>query len=255
MSTSSTRRLFAQAVLVALSSATGSCVTPIRVPLAVPLAAVGGSRPATPQGLQLIAEFGDGVWGQEQERAEIAGLGFGISLRDRVELNTSVYGSTREVRDTNGNTHLGEDIFGVRGKVRLGDLREGRASFGLHLAHVSTQRENSAQDERLTGFDIALPLTVYPWDLEFGGADYRWGVYAAPRLVLQTFEDRSVRETTKGTLAAALVGIAARWRYVAVTGELNFARTPSMTFRQVTFQGGWHLLPMVSVRGMIPFGD
>ncbi len=248
MITSSTRRLSVRVTLVAMSATTASCATPVRVPLAVPLAAVGGSRPATPHGFQLIGEFGDGVGGQEQERAEIAGLGLGFSLQDRVELSASGYGPTRTVQNNDG-----AGVLGLRGKVRLGDLREGRASLGLHLAHISTRRQNPDQDERLTGFDIALPLTVYPG--EFADPEYRWGVYAGPRLVLQTFEDRLARETTKGTLAAALVGVAARWRHVAVTGELNFARTPSMTFRQTTFQGGWHLLPMVSVRGMIPIGD
>ena len=62
-------------------------------------------------------------------------------------------------------------------------------------------------------------------------------------------------ETTKGTLAAALLGVAARWQYVAVTGELNFARTPTMSFGSTTSQSGWLLLPMASVRGMIPIGD
>ncbi len=195
------------------------------------------------------------MWGQEQERAEVAGLGLGLSLRDRVELSISAYGPTRTVRDGDGNEHQGEDVFGFRGKVRLGDLWNGRASVGLHLAHISKQRENPVQDERLTAFDIAVPLTFYRGDLEFADADYRWGVYAGPRLVLQTFDDRLVPETTKGTLAAAMVGVAGRWRYVAVTGELNFARAPGLTFGGTTLQGGWHLLPMASIRTMIPLGD
>ncbi len=87
------------------------------------------------------------------------------------------------------------------------------------------------------------------------GADDRWGVYAAPRLVFQTFEDRLASETTKGTLASALMGVAARWRNVAVTGELNFARTPNMGFGNTTFQSGWILLPMLSVSGILPIGD
>ena len=252
MSTSSTRRLLGRTVLVALLAGTSSCVAPaVRIPLAVPLPAVGGSRPATPQGLQLIGEFGDGVLGPEQERAEMGGLGIGFSMRDRIELGTSGYVSTRTVR---GQT--GEATLGVRGKIRLGDFGGGKASIGIHIAHMRSQRERGdVQDERLTAWDVALPLTIYPVGLQFADADYRWGVYAAPRLVFQTFEDRLAGEATKGTVAAALLGAVARWRRVAVTGELNFARTPTMSFGGTTFQSGWLLLPMVSVRGMIPFED
>ena len=249
MSTSSTRRLFGRTVLIALLAGTSSCVLdPVRIPLAVPLPSVGGSRPATPQGLQVIAEFGDGVWGQEQERVEIAGVGFGFSLRDRIEFGFSTYVPTRTVQDQTGDV-----TTGVHGKIRLGDFREGRASVGIHVAGMTSERQGGLQDERLTAWDISLPLEIYPWGEQF--VDRRWGLYAAPRLVFQTFEDRLANETTKGTLAAALLGVAARWRYVAVTGELNFARTPSMSFGGTTFQGGWLLLPMLSVRGMLPIGN
>jgi len=222
----------------------------VRIPLAVPLPAVGGSRPATPQGLQLIAEFGDGVWGQEQERVEIAGAGLGFSLRDRVEFGFSSYVPTRTVQNQTGDA-----TTGVRLKVRLGDFREGRASVGLHIAALTSERQGGAlqQDERLSAWDISLPLEIYPWGEQF--VDRRWGLYAAPRLVFQTFEDRITSESAKGTLAAALLGAAARWRSVAVPGELNFARTPTMSFGGTTFQGGWLLLPIASVRGMIPIGD
>ena len=175
-------------------------------------------------------------------------------MRDRIEFSISGYGSTRTVRGSNGNEHTGEGILGVRGKIRLGDFVGGRASVGIHVARMSSQRQRfDVQDERLTAWDIALPLTFYPVSAHF--VDYRWGVYAGPRLVFQTFEDRRTRQTTKGTLAAALLGGVARWRHVAVTGEMNLARTPSMSFGNTTFQGGWILLPMASVTGIIPIGD
>ena len=165
MTTSSTRRLFGRTVLVALLAGPASCRTSVRVPLAVPLTAVGGSRPATPQGLQLISEFGDGVWGQEQERAEIGGGGLGFAMQDRIEFSISGYASTRSVQDSLGNDHTGEPVTGVRGKIRLGDLLGGRASLGIHIAHMTSQRERGdVQDERLTSWDIALPLEVYRLD-------------------------------------------------------------------------------------------
>ena len=246
MSASSTWRLFGRTVLVVGLAGTPSCGPP---PVRIPLPAVGGSRPATPQGIQLIGEFGDGVWGQEQDRVEIGGGGLGFALRDRVEFSVSGYGSTRQVQ-----RQTGAATTGVRGKIRLGDFMGGRASVGIHAVYMTSGRQQAGlQDERLTAWDIALPLEIYPGGAQF--VDHRWGVYAAPRLVFQTFEDRMTSETTKGTLAAALLGVAARWRHVAVTGEMNIAHTPSMSFGSTTFQGGWILLPMASVSGILPIGD
>ena len=88
---------------------------------------------------------------------------------------------------------------------------------------MNSSRENSVQNERLTAWDVALPLTFYPAGLQFAGAENRWGVYEAPRLVFQTFEDLVAGETTKGTLAAGLLGLVARWKYISVRGEVNFA--------------------------------
>jgi hypothetical protein len=96
-------------------------------------------------------------------------------------------------------------------------------------------------------------LEVYPWGEQF--VDRRWGIYVGPRLVFQTFEDRLTGETTDGTLAAALLGVVARWRYFALTGDLNFARTPTLSFGGTTRQGEWILLPMLAVSGMLPIGD
>ncbi len=249
MSTSSTRRLFRRTVLLLLLAGTSSCIPPqVDIPLAVPLAAVAGSRPATPEGLQIIGEFGDGVLGQEQQRTEIRGLGFGVAMRDRIEFSVSGYGPTRTVQ---GQTSRG--TIGLRGKIRLVDFSGGRRSFGIHIAHMTSQRTAfGVQDERLAAWDVALPLTFYPGD-QF--RDRRWGVYAAPRLVFQTFEDRLRQETTKGTLAAALVGLAGRWRFIAVTGELNFARTPRMSVGNRTFRGAWIVLPMASASLILPIGD
>ncbi len=247
MSTSSTRRRLGRTVLVALLAGTSSCApAPVRIPLAVPLAAVGGSRPATPQGLELSLEFGDGVWGQDQERVEIAGAGFGFAIRDRFELSVSGYQPSGRVQ---GQT--GEATTEVRGKIRLGDFMGGWASIGVHVARMTSERRDlDAQDERLTAWDLALPMTFYTSGAQF--VDHRWSVYAAPRLIFQRFEDRMTSEVTKGTLAAALVGVRARWRRVAVTGEMNLAHTPGLNFGNTTFQGGWILLPMASVSVILP---
>ena len=241
-----TRRLFGWTVLVALLASTSSCAPSVRIPLPVPLSSVGGSRPATPQGLHLALEFGDGVWGQEQERVEMAGGGLGISVGDRIELGVSGYGATRRVQSRTSAT-----TTAVRGKVRLGDFAGGRASVGLHVTGMASARlESGLQDDRMTAWDFALPVTFYPFGEQF--VDRRWGVYVAPRLVFQTFENRLAIGTTKGTLAGGLLGVVARWRYFGLSGELNFAQTADMGG---TFESGWIVLPMLSARGMIPIGD
>jgi hypothetical protein len=133
-----------------------------------------------------MAEFGDGVWGQEQERAEMGGGGLGFALRDRVEFSVAGYGSTREVQVSSGERHRGEATTAVRGKVRFGDFPGDRMSVAVHVAYMGSSRESSdLQSERLNAWDVALPVEFYPGGDGF--IDYRWGVYAGPSLVSQTF--------------------------------------------------------------------
>lgn len=229
------------------------CVEYVRVPLAVPLPAVGGARPAGPQGIHLLAEFGDGVWGQEQERAEMAGLGISVSFLDRGEATWSNYASTRQVRDSTGNAHSGELTRSVLGKLRIWDFREGQVSVGVHVARMHGRRtQGRVQNEEITAWDVALPVELYrlPWNL---GLD-RMGVYAAPRVVLEAFYDRQTEITRAGTMMGGLAGISGRWRYVALAGELNVLNRPSIDYQGVPSGSGWILLPMGSVRFILPIG-
>lgn len=237
---------------LALSLSTG-CAEFVRVPLAVPLVPVGGSRPAGPQGIHFGVDFGDGVWGQEQERAEMIGSVLGFSARDRVEVLAGSHGSTRTVTDKTGAEHTGELTAGVRGKIRLRDFLGDRASVAIHAAVLSSARESSdEQNERLSAVDVAVPVEYYPIDGVL--ADYRFGIFAAPRLTYQSFTDRHANETTTGTIVSAVAGLVGRWRYFALSGELNFSRTPTMTFADATFDSGFLLLPVMEVRAIIPIG-
>jgi hypothetical protein len=116
----------------------------------------------------------------------------------------------------------------------------------------SARERGETQNESLSALDLTVPVEFYT----LGGplADYRFGVFAAPRLTHQRFTDRTAHETTTGTLVAAVAGLVGRWRFVAVSGELNFARTPTMTFGDVTFESGVHVLPVLGLRGIIPLG-
>lgn len=106
------------------------------------------------------------------------------------------------------------------------------------------------QDERLTIFDLAVPVEFYPWG-EAGSPDSRWGLYAAPRVVFQTLDDRLEQQSTDGSLIAGVLGVAGRWRFFAVTGELNLARAADMGIA-TTSGDDWHLLPVAGVRVILP---
>lgn len=227
------------------------CIDDVRVPLAVPLPAVGGARPAAPQGIQLLAEFGDGVWGQEQERAEMAGIGLSLSILDRGEATWSEYWSTRQVMDSTGSAHSGELTRSVSGKLRLADLGGGQVSLGIHVARMQARRTvGLVQDEELTAWDIALPVELgrLPWAFQ----QDRLRVYAAPRVVLQDFQDRQTPVSRQGAMMGGLAGVSGRWRHVAVAGELNVLHRPSMDYPGVRSGSGWIVLPMGSLRFILP---
>jgi len=182
----------------------------------------------------------------------MVGGGLGLSLRDRVEFTFVGYTPTRTVRSSSG-TDTGDPTSGVRGKIRFANLG-GRISIGAHLAYMGSTRERSdVQNEQLTAWDLALPVEFYP--AGDGFVDYRWGLYAGPRLVSQSFHDRLTGVTTEGTLAAALLGVVGRWRYFAATGELNVAHATPMTPGGTNGPSDWILLPMGSVRLTIPIGN
>lgn len=232
----------------------GACTQSVRVPLAVPLPAVGGARPVAPQGIQLIAEFGDGVWGQEQERAEMRGVGIGFSVGDRGEMTWDEYNSTRAVTDSVGGHHTGSLTRSVRGKVRLWDSPSGQVAVGVHVARLKARRTTgSVQDEELRAWDIAVPVEFY----HFSGDSLpsRFRIYAAPRVVLQSFQDRQTQASTNGTMFGGLGGISGRWRFVAVAGELNLLHRPAMESPGVTSTSGWIVLPMGSLRLVLPIGE
>ncbi len=240
---------------IALLVCTGGCATAVRVPLAVPLPTVGGARPSTPQGLEVFLDFGDGVWGQEQERAEMIGTGLGLAVKDRVELSASGHQSTRTVQDEYGNTRRGEVTSSGKAKVRFAEFAAGRASVGLQVGLLASSRTDGlAQDDHLSAWDLALPveydLVAHDGSARSGG----WSVYAAPRLVFQSFDDRLAGVTDSGTLAAGLFGLAGRWRHFAIAGELNIAHTSRLGSPAGVDAGDWLLLPAMSLTGMIPIG-
>lgn len=239
-------------VLFVLGAA--GCTEVVRVPLAVPIPTVGGARPADPQGVQLLAEFGDGLWGQEQERAEMGGGGIAISVADRFEATLAGYASTREVEGPSGEGHSGAVTGALRAKVRLLDLFQGRGAMGIHVGRMAALRdEDPVQDEELIAWDVALPFEFYPLSGET--SDRRLRLYAAPRLLRQSFRIPHSGASTSGSMYGILAGIYGQRHFLAISGELNLLHRPSLEYQGASSTSGWIVLPMGSFRFVFSIGD
>jgi hypothetical protein len=179
----------------------------------------------------------------------MAGYGVAVAVLDRLEVEGSISEPTRKVRDPEGREHRAIETSGLGGKARVADLRPGRLSVGVRAMYSTADRHAGVvQDERLRAWDVAVPVELYPSGA--GPGDYRWGLYAGPRLLVQSFEDlRRGEGGQNGTVYGLLFGSAIRLRYVALTLEANLARTASML---AGTSSRWVLLPMFSGRAIIP---
>ena len=89
----------------------------------------------------------------------MAGGVIGFSAEDKLEISGSVYAATRTVQDSNGDQHTGASTTGIQGKLRIGDFRDGRASWGVHVAHMTAERDRGdTQNESLSALDVAVPV-------------------------------------------------------------------------------------------------
>lgn len=246
-------------IFAGMSFFLSSCVEYVRVPLPTPLSTVGGARPAVNQGFQFMAEFGDGVWGQEQERAEMAGGGVGGSVGGRLEFMLSSFVSTRKVRsDSTGERHVGSDADHYRGKFLIKEFEVPKLNLGIHLAFSESERRaGTVQYESIRSVDFAVPVE-FDWissSPEARGTPVNEvSVYAGPRAVVQMIEDGNTRESDRGTLLGLLLGLKARYSFLSVVGEVNLARTPDMTLGGIRSDPGFILLPMLGLRILIPWG-
>jgi integrase len=128
--------------------------------------------------LELIGEFGDGVWGQEQERVEVGGGGFAFSLRDRVEFSFLAYSPT--------NT---EERLRMGGRYADNGLIFANKD-GEPLNYTMTVRRHFKPVVRALGFD-----TLTPYGLRHTCASILMKAGTPPHVVSETLGHANVKIT------------------------------------------------------------
>lgn len=245
---------------LSIAAVAGACVptTPDpRVPLPVPLPAVEGAGPVESTSLFAGLSFGDGFWGQERERAELTGIGFGFTLLDRVELEIHDYDSNRTVDDENGTPHTGSGATTVRIKVRAGESESGDWSLGLVGAYSTSSRVvPGVQDESVTAWDLALPIE---YTGAGGGREDPFGFYAGPRFVRQAFESRIVEAgappADDGVAWGGVLGLRKRVGWLHVAAEGSLMRAPRLQVGSFGSRDGWIFIPALTGKLVLPIGD
>ena len=242
----------AHALLGSVILVLNGCQVPLRVPLGVPLPPVGGARPATPGGIFAGASFGDGLWGQEQLRAEMAGYRAGLTAGDRVALEIFGQTTTRSVSDSLGGSESPPMTEGVAVTVRLIGFDDGRGALGMRLARSAADRSSDPlQDDQLVVLDLAIPLEYRPLSRD-SIVDTRLSLHAGPRFVHQTFDQGALGPETRGTAFGGFLGVGGRWRYLSITGEAAVVRTPSLLVGGTASPPGWILLPSLDLTAVVP---
>lgn len=249
----------ARSLLPSLLIALGACYTPrgARVPLVIPFSPIEGAAPSVPQGISFSGFFGDGLWGQEQERAEIRGYGGGFALADRVEFTIGSFHSTKEVEGVEGRDLDGPDVETTALKVRLLDLGSRRMTVGFRVAASRASRHElegtvgAGQHDELDVWDLSLPVEVR-WVGDEGFWSFVAG-YAAPRFVRQEF--RSFEQEDTGTAWGLSVGFKTVRKWVGVVTEATLIRTADLKVGGYGSNPGWTFLPSIAGKIYLAFGD
>lgn len=240
-------------ILVVPALASAGCYTPtagVRVPLPVPLSPVEGAAPTLVEGLSLSGFFGDGFWGQEQERAELLGFGAGLSAADRVEFTASAFHSTRSVPGPADADLNGPAVNVLAFKARLIDLGSDRLTAGVRVGWFETDRTQSdanggeAQNDRLSVWDVSVPIEVRAL-----GADGFLGhvaAYVAPRVIRQTFHSFGDRD--RGTAKGLALGFKTTGARLGVVTEATLIRTPEIDVGGYRSDPGWMLVPSITAK-------
>ncbi len=212
-----------------------ACVAPKRVALKSPFPLTYGGTTIPANGVAVGVEYGDGLAGQERERAGILNLNLRIGVLDRVSVSAAAYGGTE-----------GGDPAGVlwRANVRLGELFGPRSSVAVHAGFATTHRQDlPAQHENLRAIDVAVPAEFLLTD----PAERRKGsVYVGPRVTRESYHDELDRlQDLEATYVGVLGGAHLRYGVLHLFAEATLLYVPKSSLHGVTYGGGLTLLPTV----------
>jgi hypothetical protein len=184
-------------IIVSATLVSISCATRMALPSPFPLTYGGTTIPA--KGVAGGLEIGDGLSGQEVQRAEIVSLNLGVGVADRISVSGGVY----EVNEF--NILSGGPSGSVwRVKARLGDLFGPRSSVSANVAVASVDREDlPAQNESLRTLDIAAPVEFLLTD---PAKRWKGSAYVGPRVTKSLTAIISTRGRARTTMLLMVVG-------------------------------------------------
>jgi hypothetical protein len=217
-----------------------SCAARVALPLPYPLTYGGTTIPA--KGVAGGLEFGDGLGGQERQRAEILNFNLGIGVADRISVSGAMYGRPGAF------SIMGHDPMGSlwRVKARLGELFEARSSVSVHVGLATVDRTSlPAQRESLRTVDVAVPAEFLLTD---PAERRKVSVYVGPRATRESYRDYlDPRQDVQDVYGGVLGGVHLADGVLHLFGEVTLLYVPENTFHNVTYGGRLTVMPAVGV--------
>lgn len=209
------------------------------LPSPFPLTYGGTTIPA--KGIAGGLEIGDGLSGQEVQRAELLSLNLGVGIADRISVSGAVY-----QRDA-FNVLSGEPSGSVwRVKARLGDVFGPRSSVSASVAVASVDREDlPAQKESLHTVDLAAPVEFLLTD---PARRLKGSTYVGPRVTMESYRDHlDSRQDLSNVYAGVLGGVHLSYGVLHLFGEATLLYVPKSTYHDVSYGGRMTVMPAAGV--------
>jgi hypothetical protein len=213
-----------------------SCVTqPKRVALPSPFPLTHGGTTIPANGVAVGLEFGNGLRGQEVQRASILNFNLGIGVLDRISVSAAGYGGN-ENGDRSGSLW--------RVKARVGEVFGPRSSVSVQVGVAAIDREDlPAQQESLRTVDVAVPAEFLLTD----PSERRKGsVYIGPRLTRESYRDDLDHRQDLRTLCGGVLGGAhLRYGVLHLFAEATLLYVPKSSLQGVSYGGRLTVMPTV----------
>jgi hypothetical protein len=200
-----------------------------------------GATPIASDGAAIGAEGGDGLRGQEVQRAEMSGLALAGGIENLVGLALS------DLQTTDHHVHAAS----LRGKVRIERPFGNKSALAIHLGTSWSSRvSGTLQDEKVNGFDLALPIEVLASQ---PNAKVQLSGFVAPRLTTERYQDRlNPTLNFNATFPGLTSGLHLRAWFLDAYAETTLTSIPTTTYQGVQYGGRVTLLPMAML--MVRFG-